>query len=105
MQTFLNIQVELRILDYLIWTLTLRYFISFLIYFFFKVIILIYFNLFLTKIYQNIKFHRNKLCFLTILTYFFFIPPDFFLQFIVIINSFIFYELIFFIFCYKICNV
>lgn len=104
LSSILSIEVEFRILSYLTWILSIRYFMSFFNFILF-VSLINFILLFDSKdLYRNIKRYRKQFSFSTILTLFFFIPPDIYLQFFVIFITFIFYEIIFFFLCYKICN-
>lgn len=104
LKLILNVEIEFRIINYLIWILTLRNCFWFLSYFFVMLIILFLFFIFVKNIYNLIKFQRKNLCFLNIVVLLVLTPPDIFLQFFIIFSSFIFYETIFCIICYKICN-
>ena len=103
-KTFLNIVIELRILDYISWILSLRYCFCFLIYIFVLLLINLLVFVFIKNVYWILKFHRHKFCFLNIFSLFILAPPDILLQFFIILFCFIFYEIIFFIICYKIYN-
>ena len=103
-KVFLSLEIEFRILNYLHWILLLRYCFSFLTYIFVMLIIQINYLVFSQNIYAIIKYHRKKICFSTILVLFILAPPDIFLQFFIIFITFVIYEFIFFILCYKTCS-
>ena len=102
--SILSIKVEFRILSYLNWILITRYLSGFFTFLFFTFLIKSIFLFNSKSFYNSIRIFRNQFSFTTILIFFFFTPPDIHLQFLIILFTFIFYELIFFLSCYKICN-
>ena len=101
---FVNVEVELRLLNYLIWVLTFKYNFIFLIYFFTTLSIFAIFLITAKNIYKIIKYHRKKFSFISILIFFLLAPPDIFLQFFIIVSICLFYEIIFFNICYQVCK-
>jgi len=99
--SILSIDIELRILYYIHWVLTLRFFICLLIYYFVIIFIKVVFLQSFNKLYVIMKSYRKQMIFFTILIFFFLLPPDYFLQFFIIIFIIFFYESIFFFLCYK----
>lgn len=102
--SILDIKIEFRIFDYINWILKFRYLLNFINFCFITFLIKILFLFSLKNIYKNIKIYRKQFCFCTILLIFFSTPPDFYLQLFTITIIFIFYELVFFLVCYKIYN-
>ena len=103
-KTFLDIKIEFRILNYINWISSLKYCLSFSSYLFLLLIIHIWFLFTFKNIYKIMKFHRKKICFLSIFFLFILAPPDILLQFFILLNNYLFYEVVFFILCYKLCN-
>nr|YP_009295541.1 SecY-independent transporter protein [Mastocarpus papillatus]AOL58025.1 SecY-independent transporter protein [Mastocarpus papillatus] len=102
--SILNIKIEFRILSYIRWILSFRYVFSFSILTVFLWVTFIYLLLNPIIAYRTVKSRRKLFVFLTIFSFFLLIPPNVFLQFFIISNAFIFYEVLFFFFCYKTYN-
>nr|YP_010027356.1 Sec-independent protein translocase [Sarcopeltis skottsbergii]QOS04477.1 Sec-independent protein translocase [Sarcopeltis skottsbergii] len=101
--SILNVEIEFRILNYINWILSFRYIFCFLFYIILFFFFFFHFLLELNVKYNLLKFHRNLFIFLNTFFLFFVVPSDILLQFFIIFFSFIFYEILFFILCYK-CN-
>nr|YP_004062237.1 SecY [Plocamiocolax pulvinata]ADR03253.1 SecY [Plocamiocolax pulvinata] len=101
---FLNIEIDFNVFLYITWVLKLRY--NFIVLLLGILLLSVHLGLFypVWLFYILIKFYRKQLFFLSVTIIYFIIPPDIFLQIILILFLIIIYEVIFFLICYKFVN-
>nr|YP_009511837.1 Sec-independent protein translocase component TatC [Gracilaria gracilis]AXI97714.1 Sec-independent protein translocase component TatC [Gracilaria gracilis] len=99
-----SIFVEFRIINYVKWVLTFRYFISSFFFFTFLFIFHLWFLMAMNRIYFLIKYYRKSLLFGILCIIFLLIPPDNFLQIFFIGLTFFIFEFVFLFVCYKLCK-
>nr|YP_011017011.1 twin arginine protein translocation system - TatC protein [Gracilaria hainanensis]WQB61689.1 twin arginine protein translocation system - TatC protein [Gracilaria hainanensis] len=100
-----NIFVEFRIISYMKWILTFRYFIGSFSFLVFLFILHLWFLVKTSQIYFLIKYFRKLFMFGILCVLFLLMPPDNFLQIFCIGFIFLIFELVFLFVCYKLCNV
>lgn len=102
--SFLQIEAEISLLFYVVWSLNLKLIFSLLSSFF--LLALLTFSIFLkiTDLYKIIIKFKNIIIFVLICFLFLFIPPDLFLQFFLTIASYLVIELFYFFICTKLYN-
>nr|YP_009504394.1 SecY [Gracilaria chouae]AWX65721.1 SecY [Gracilaria chouae] len=99
-----DIFVEFRVISYIKWVLTFRYFSGTLIFFALLLILHLWFLMKINQIYFLIKYYRKPCMFGVLCMLFFLIPPDNFLQIFCIGLLFLTFEAVFLFVCYKLCN-
>nr|AHX02538.1 SecY [Schizymenia dubyi] len=98
--SFLDITVELRLLNYIYWILQIRYYIGNFSFFLALFMLIFLFSMNIQKLYEFFNKYRKQIIFLNIMG--FYIKSSwFFLQFFLIFFLLIFYELVFLFICYK----
>nr|YP_010199757.1 Sec-independent protein translocase component TatC [Gracilaria multipartita]UAD89715.1 Sec-independent protein translocase component TatC [Gracilaria multipartita] len=100
-----SIFVEFRIISYIKWILTFRYFLGSLGFFTFLLAFHFWSLIKLNQIYFLVKYYRKPFMFGILCMLFLLIPPDNFLQIFCIWFVFFTFELVFLFVCYKLCNI
>nr|AHX02561.1 SecY [Sebdenia flabellata] len=101
---FLFIETEFILLHYIFWVLSFQYNIMNITIIFSVLLSQIWLWYKLENIYWLMKFYRKQLTFLTLCILFILSPTDVFLQFVIISFTYLFYEIIFLVICYKLTN-
>nr|YP_009511787.1 Sec-independent protein translocase component TatC [Gracilaria caudata]AXI97664.1 Sec-independent protein translocase component TatC [Gracilaria caudata] len=100
-----SIFVEFRVISYINWVLTFRYFLGSLIFLIFLVILHLWFLMKINYIYFLIKHYRKSFIFGILCILFLVTPPDGFLQGFFLILIFLIFETVFLFVCYKLCSI
>nr|YP_010199707.1 Sec-independent protein translocase component TatC [Gracilaria flabelliformis]UAD89665.1 Sec-independent protein translocase component TatC [Gracilaria flabelliformis] len=100
-----NIFVEFRVISYIKWVLTFRYFLGSLSFLILLLIWHLWFLIKIDRIYFLIKYYRKPFMFGILCMLFLLIPPDNFLQIFCVGFVFLIFELVFLFVCYKLCNI
>nr|YP_009490458.1 SecY [Gracilaria textorii]AWH62611.1 SecY [Gracilaria textorii] len=100
-----DIFVEFRVISYIKWVLTFRYFLGTLNFFALLLALHLWFLVKLNRIYFFIKYYRKPFIFGILFMLFLLIPSDNFLQIFCVGFVFLTFELVFLFVCYKLCNI
>nr|YP_010199857.1 Sec-independent protein translocase component TatC [Crassiphycus usneoides]UAD89865.1 Sec-independent protein translocase component TatC [Crassiphycus usneoides] len=100
-----SVFVEFRIISYIKWVLTFRYFVGSLIFVIFLLTLHLWFLIKINRIYFLIKYYRKSFIFGILCILFLVTPPDSFLQVFFLILIFLIFETVFLFVCYKLCNI
>nr|YP_004062188.1 SecY [Gracilariophila oryzoides]ADR03204.1 SecY [Gracilariophila oryzoides]APC24937.1 Sec-independent protein translocase [Gracilariophila oryzoides] len=105
MDPTINIFVEFRLINYVKWVLTFRYFISSLSFISFLIFFQIWFLLSTEWVYFFTKYYRKIFIFSALFILYLVTPPDGFSQIFFIIFTFVIFEIVFLFVCYKLSNI
>nr|UAD89890.1 Sec-independent protein translocase component TatC [Gracilariopsis chorda] len=103
--SIINIFVEFRLLSYIKWVLTFRYFISSLSFFIFLLFFQLWLLISIEWVYFLIKYYRKVFIFITLFILFLLMPPDGFLQIFLTFLVCTIFEIVFLFVCYKLSNI
>nr|AHX02515.1 SecY [Schimmelmannia schousboei] len=102
--SILNIELEFRILSYILWTLAFRNYIGCFIFIIFIIINKVRFLYHMKSVYIFSKLYRKQVVFFNLFCLFLISPSDIFLQFLSLFLILVFFEIVFFFICYKVSN-
>nr|YP_009019514.1 SecY [Gracilaria salicornia]AHG53101.1 SecY [Gracilaria salicornia]AMR57151.1 SecY [Gracilaria salicornia]UAD89790.1 Sec-independent protein translocase component TatC [Gracilaria salicornia] len=102
--TLFAILVEFRILNYIKWVLTFRYFSGSIGFFGLLVVVQFWFLIKTNQIYFLVKNYRKPFIFGLLCILFLLMPPDNLLQIFCVGFIFLVFESVFLFICYKLCN-
>jgi sec-independent protein translocase protein TatC len=99
--TLFQVELEVRIHTYLLWVNHIYSFINFSFSFFLTTLFL--FVLFISpyQFYSYLNSYKKQVTFTAILIFMVILPPDFWIQLVLIVLSFFFIEVIFFLSCFR----
>nr|YP_009511887.1 Sec-independent protein translocase component TatC [Gracilariopsis longissima]AXI97814.1 Sec-independent protein translocase component TatC [Gracilariopsis longissima]UAD89915.1 Sec-independent protein translocase component TatC [Gracilariopsis longissima] len=103
--SIINIFVEFRLINYVKWVLTFRYFISSICFFSFLIFFQLWFLLSIELVYFLTKYYRKIFTFSVLFILFLVTPPDGFLQIFFTFFAFVIFEIVFLFVCYKLSNI
>nr|YP_010947459.1 SecY-independent transporter protein [Mimica arnoldii]WGO62545.1 SecY-independent transporter protein [Mimica arnoldii] len=103
-QSLLMVQIELRITHYINWILATKCLLSSIVYWLSIILVKVLIITNLNNVYNEVKKWKKQILFSFIFLLFLLFPPDLYLQFVLLLTSSTFIELIFLSLCYIIKN-